>query len=60
MIKTCFSKKLVVPLFNVWLLQEQIQSIHNITAHGTYNLDGYDINAAIHLYGMLVRASRKV
>ena len=40
-----FSKKIVVALFNLWILQEQNLSIHNITVRGTYPLDGYDIMA---------------
>ena len=43
--KTCFSKKLDVASINVWLQQEKIPSIHDITARGTYHLDGYDIKA---------------
>ena len=32
---------------NMWLLQEQKPLIHNITARGTYHLDGYDVKAVI-------------
>ena len=41
----CFSKKRNVAPINVGLLQKQKRLIHNLTAHGTYNLDGYDIKA---------------
>ena len=37
-IKRVFLKLDVAPI-NLWLLQEQIPSIRNITARGTYNLD---------------------
>ena len=30
---------------NVWLLQEQKRSIHNVMARCTYHFDGYDIKA---------------
>ena len=40
-----FWKKLDVASFNLWLLQQPKPLIHNITARGMYNLDGYDIKA---------------
>ena len=43
--KTCYSKKLDVAPINVWFLQEQKPSIHNIMAYGTDTLDGYNIKA---------------
>ena len=43
-IKQVFLKKDVAPI-NVWLLQKQKRLIHNITAGGTYHLDGYEIKA---------------
>ena len=44
-IKRVFLKKRNVAPISVWLLQEQKQWIHNITARGTYHLDGNDIMA---------------
>ena len=38
-------KRVFQKTFGFWLLQDQMPLIHNITASGTYHLDGYDKKA---------------